>query len=202
MGRVFIGLLIVGAICWGGTNAVRTIFIDPFGVTTRTEIRAQAAVDVTQTQAQAAVAVANAQAHAQIEAARYAAEAVKAEASEQRRSSEAWAGTLPILLLIVAGGGAVWLLIIYQGRLLLLLAQQGIAFPRWLRQIPTGWRHDHPVTPPRTRRWPETTVDDPVEALQRYADQHNLSIRQENGYFLLVDNNTNQVVKQLVARDW
>ena len=200
MGRVFIGLLIVGAICWGGTNAVRTIFVDPFGVTTRTEIRAQAAVDVAETQAQAAVAVANAHTHAQIESARYTAEAVKAEASEQRRSSEAWAGTLPILLLIVAGGGAVWLLIIYQGRLTLLLAQQGIAFPRWRRQIPTGWQHYPPVTPSRSRRWSETTVDDPLEALRRYAAEHNLMIRQENGYFLLVDPDSQEIIKQLALK--
>jgi len=212
MGRVFLTLLVLGLIWWGITSTFFRIYTDPFGMTTREEVRSytavettrletQAAVNIAQTQAQAAVEIANTQAYAQIESTRLLADAAIEQAREERKQTEAWTDVLPLLLLIFSGGGAAWLLIMYQGRLLLVLADKGITVTHRLAQAPT-------------RRIPEiqgksfantsrqARVYDPEAELARYAQQQDLSIRRENGYYLLIDNNTNQIVKQLVAKDW
>lgn len=196
MGRVFLILLVLGAI-WGITATFFRIYTDPFGMTTRTEIRSQAAVDIAQTQAQAEVAIANTQANAQIESTRLLADAVKEQAREERKQTEAWTGVLPLLLLIIAGVGAVWLLIMYQRRMLLILTRTGMTLPRRSSQ---DWDNE---TQPRTGtpgHLDEASGLDPQEALRHYAAKHNLAVRQENGYYLLVHKRTKQVVKQLVLK--
>lgn len=209
MGRVLLTLLVLGLIWWGITSTFFRIYTDPFGMTTREEVRShtaiettkmetQADVEIAHTQAQAAVAIANTQAYAQIESTKLLADAAKVQAYEERKQTEAWTGILPLLLLIIAGGGAVWLLIAYQGRMLLVLAQKGIAVSCLLHPVRTGRIPDKSFT----KASGQTRHYDPEETLAEYAQEHNLSIRQENGYYLLVDNNTNQVVKQLVPRDW
>lgn len=201
MGRVFLTLLVLGLIWWGITSTFFRIYTDPFGMTTRTEIRTQAAVNIAQTQAQAAVAIANAQANAQIESNRLLADAAKVQAREERKQTEAWTGVLPLLLLILAGAGAVWLLIMYQGRLLLVLANKGLPVTYWLPQVPIG-RLPEAQTLSFKQPFAQTRKYEPEAELVRYAQGHNMSIRRENGYYLLIDNSTNQVVKQLVSKDW
>lgn len=197
MGRVFLILLVLGAIWWGITATFFKIYTDPFGMTTRTEIRSQTAVDIAQTQAQAEVAIANTQANAQIESTRLLADAVKEQAREERKQTEAWTGVLPLVLLILAGGGTVWLLIMYQGRMLLSLTRTGMALPPRSSQ---DWDNE---TQPRTGtpgHLNEASGLDPQEALRHYAAKHNLAVRQENGYYLLVHKRTKQIVKQLVLK--
>ncbi len=48
------------------------------------------------------------------------------QAQERRKSHQAWAGMMPILLTILAAGGALWLVIIYRGRTVLILAERGV----------------------------------------------------------------------------
>jgi hypothetical protein len=212
MGRVFLTLLVLGLICLGITSTFFRIYTDPFGMTTREEVRSytavettrletEAAVNIAQTQAQAAVEIASTQAYAQIESTRLLADAAIEQAREKREQTEAWTGVLPLLLLILSGGGAVWLLIMYQGRLLLVLADKGITVTHWLAQVPTG-RLPEAQTQSFKQPFAQTRKYDPEAELARYAQEHDLSIRRENGYYLLIDNSTNEVVKQLVARDW
>ena len=84
---------------------------DPLGATTRTQIRADGAVQI-----------AEAQAHAQIESARYAAEA-------QEVTVRTWADTLPIVVLILVGGALAGLLCYFRGRAYLLWAARGVYPP-------------------------------------------------------------------------
>lgn len=183
MGRVFLILLVLGAIWWGVTSTFFKLYTDPFGMTTRTEIRTQAAVDIAQTQAQAAVAIANAQANAQIESTRLLADAVKVQAHEERKQTEAWTGVLPLLLVILVGGGAVWLLIMYQGRLLLLLARRSVTLPYWSSLSQENKAQPESST---SEYFKDDSKFDPEEALKCYAAKHNLAVRQENGYYLLI----------------
>jgi len=104
---------------------------------------------------------------------------------------------LPLLLLIVASGGAVWLLIMYQGRLLLLLVGQGKTLPYWSS---SDWENKAQPETSTPDNLDDDSEFDPEEALRRYAANHNLAVRQENGYYLLVHKHTHQVVKQLVLR--
>lgn len=195
MGRVFLILLVLGLICWGITSTFMRIYTDPFGMTTREEVRSyttiettrletQAAVNIAQTQAQAAVEIAHTQAYAQIESTRLLADAAIEQAREERKQTEAWTDVLPLLLLILSGSGAVWLLIMYQGRMLLLLTNSGATLPYW--STPGNLDDDSEF--------------DPEEALRRYAANRNLAVRQENGYYLLIHQSTKQVVKQLVLK--
>jgi hypothetical protein len=212
MGRVFLTLLVLGLIWWAVTSTFVRIYTDPFGMTTREEVRSytavettrmetQAAMSIAQTQAQAAVEIASTQAYAQIESTRLLADAAIEQAREKREQTEAWAGVLPLLLLIFCGGGAVWLLIMYQGRLLLVLADKGMTVTHWFAQAPTG-RIPEAQTQSFKPPFAQTRKYDPEAELARYAQEHDLSIRRENGYYLLIDNSTNEVVKQLVAKDW
>jgi hypothetical protein len=212
MGRVFLTLLVLGLIWWGITSTFFRIYTDPFGMTTREEVRSytavettrletEAAVNIAQTQAQAAVEIASTQAYAQIESTRLLADAAIEQAREERKQTEAWTDVLPLLLLILSGGGAVWLLIMYQGRLLLVLADRGITVTHWLAQAPTG-RLPEAQTQSFKQPFAQTRKYDPEAELARYAQENDLSIRRENGYYLLIDNSTNEVVKQLVAKDW
>ena len=212
MGRVFLTLLVLGLIWWAVTSTFFRIYTDPFGMTTREEVRSytavettkletQAAVNIARTQAQAAVEIASTQAYAQIESTRLLADAAIEQAREERKQTEAWTDVLPLLLLILSGGGAVWLLIMYQGRLLLVLADKGITVTHWLAQAPTG-RLPEAQTQSFKQPFAQTRKYDPEAELARYAQENDLSIRRENGYYLLIDNSTNQVVKQLVAKDW
>ena len=208
MGRVFLTLFVLGLIWWAVTSTFFRIYTDPFGMTTREEVRSytavettrletQAAVNIAQTQAQAAVEIASTQAYAQIESTRLLADAAIEQAREERKQTEAWTGVLPLLLLIFSGGVAVWLLIMYQGRMLLLLSHSGATLPYWSTP---DW--DNKAQPEASI--PDNLDDDsecdPEEALRRYAANHNLAVRQENGYYLLVHKRTQQVVKQLVRR--
>ena len=197
MGRVFLILLVLGAIWWGITSTFFKLYTDPFGMTTRTEMRTQAAVDIAQTQAQAAVTIANAQANAQIESTRLLADAVKVQAREERKQTEAWTGVLPLLLIIMVGGGAVWLLIMYQGRMLVLLTRRSVTLPYW-----SSLSRENKAQPESStlENLKEASKFDPEEALKRYAAKHNLAVRQENGYYLLIHQSTKQVVKQLVLK--
>ncbi len=212
MGRVFLTLLVLGLIWWAVTSTFFRIYTDPFGMTTREEVRSytavettrletQAAVNIAQTQAQAAVEIASTQAYAQIESTRLLADAAIEQAREERKQTEAWTDVLPLLLLILSGGGAVWLLIMYQGRLLLVLADKGITVTHWLAQAPTG-RLPEAQTQSFKQPFAQARKYDPEAELARYAQENDLSIRRENGYYLLIDNSTNEVVKQLVAKDW
>jgi hypothetical protein len=208
MGRLFLTLLVLGLIWWGITSMFFRIYTDPFGMTTREEVRSytaiettrletQVAVNIAQTQAQAAVQIANTQAYAQIESTRLLADAAIEQAREERKQTEAWTDVLPLLLLILSGGGAVWLLITYQGRLLLLLAGQGKTLPYWSSP---DWANKAPPEASTPDNLDDDSEFDPEEALRRYAANHNLAVRQENGYYLLVHKRTQQVVKQLVLR--
>lgn len=208
MGRVFLILLVLGAIGWGITSTFFKIYTDPFGMTTREEVRSyttiettrletQAAVNIAQTQAQAAVAIAQAQADAQIESTRLLADAAKVQAREERKQTQAWTGVLPLLLFILAGGGAVCLLIMYQGRMMLILAQKRTPLPHRSLQ---DWENETQPETGTSEQLDEVNELDPQEALRRYAAKHNLTVRQENGYYLLVHKSTKQVVKQLVLR--
>lgn len=200
MGRLFATLIMIGGLVWGFSYLTS----DPFGATTRTAIETQAAVEIAQNeaqasvqvaewQAQASIQVAESQAWAQIKSAQAAAEAVKVEAQERRRSSEAWATILPLLLLIVAVAGGLWIVLTYRGRAFLALAQQGIDGSRVLAE-PTDYES---LPPPSARRYRMLT---PEEQLARYAALHNQRVLKENGCFLLVDKRTNRVVKQLVLK--
>lgn len=186
MGRVFLILLVLGAIWWGVTSTFFKLYTDPFGMTTRTEMRTQAAV-----------AIANAQANAQIESTRLLADAVKVQAHEELKKTEAWTGVLPLLLVILVGGGAVWLLIMYQGQLLLPLARRSVTLPYL-----TSLNRENKAQPKSStlENLKEASEFDPEEALKHYATKHNLAIRQENGYYLLIHQSTKQVVKQLVLK--
>jgi hypothetical protein len=208
MGRVFLILLVLAAIWWGITSTFFKIYTDPFGMTTREEVRSQTAIETTrlemqaavgiaQTQAQAAVEIASTQAYAQIESTRLLADAAIEQAREERKQTEAWTDVLPLLLLIVASGGAVWLLIMYQGRLLLLLVGQGKTLPYWSS---SDWENKAQPETSTPDNLDDDSEFDPEEALRRYAANHNLAVRQENGYYLLVHKRTQHVVKQLVLR--
>lgn len=96
---------IVCAICLSGCT-----LSDPLGATTRTQIRADGAVQIAEAQAQA-----------QIESARYAAEAKEATA-------RTWADTLPVVVLILVGGALAGILCYFRGRAYLLWVERG-AYP-------------------------------------------------------------------------
>ena len=208
MGRIFLILLVLAAIGWGITSTFFRLYTDPFGITTREEVRSytaiettrletQSAVNIAQTQAQAAVEIAHAQAYAQIESTKLLADAAIEQAREERRQTEAWTDVLPLLLLILSGGGAVWLLIMYQGRLLLLLTHRDATLPYWSKPY---WENKAQPEVSTPEYLDDDSEFDPEEALRHYATKHNLAVRQENSYYLLVHKHTQQVVKQLVLR--
>lgn len=209
MGRVLVTLLIIGVIIWSITSACTRLYTDPFGMTTREEVRSHTAIETTRLETQAAVDIANVEAfaliestrletHAQIESTRLMADAAKVQAQEQRQAAQAWANILPMLMLIVAGGGAIWLFIVYHGRMMLVLAENGILFPYF---APTTSRDRQ--RPKRRATGMSETESGVVheEVLRHYASTHNLNIRTENGYYLLIDQATQRVVKQLVLRN-
>lgn len=209
MGRVLVTLLIIGVIIWSITSAFTSLYTDPFGMTTREEVRSHTAIETTRLETQAAVDIANLEAsaliestrletQAQIESTRLMANATKVRAKEQRQTAQVWANVLPILMLIIVGGGAVWLFIVYHGRMMLALVEKGVLSSNWIAFVPSNWQQ-----PKRQASGMSATVSGVTheEVLRRYADTHNLNIRLENGYYLLVDGTTQQVVKQLALRN-
>ncbi len=109
---------------------------DPLGATSRTRLRADAAVSVAQADANARARVAEADerariAQAQAEQAARISEANAQIITEQSRQNGAtartmaWATTLPIILLIVAGAVVVALVVNWQGRIFYERTRQG-----------------------------------------------------------------------------
>ena len=200
MGRVFLILLVLGAIWWGITSTLFKIYTDPFGMTTREEVRSHTTIETTRLETEAAVDIAKTQANAQIESTRLLVDAAKVQAREERKQTEAWTGVLPILLLIIASGGAVWLLIMYQGRILLMLPRKGMTLPYRFPNLPQGWEGEAQPEVGTPEHLHEGSEFEPQKALRRYATKHNLAVRQENGYYLLVHKRSKQIVKQLVRK--
>jgi len=86
-------------------------FDDPFGATTRTQMRSSAQVRVAEAQAQAQISVA-------------------AESGEAKvKTAQIWAGTLPIALLIIAVGVIGAIIFIYQGKIYLARAENPQPLP-------------------------------------------------------------------------
>jgi len=166
-------------------------------MTTREEVRSQTAIETTRLETQAAVDIANIEAFALVESTRLMADAAKVQAQEQRQAVQVWANVLPLLMLLVVGGGAVWLFVVYHGRMMLVLADKGIFFPYRI-SIAQGWQQPSNQTPDMSQTMSGT---DHEEVLRGYANTYNLHVRVENGYYLLVDRTTQQVVKQLALRD-
>jgi len=177
-------------------------------MTTREEVRSHTAIETTRLETQAAVGIANVEAfaliestqletQAQIESTRLMADAAKVQAQEQRQAVQAWANILPMLMLIVFSGSAIWLFIVYRGRMMLVLADKGILSP--YRALATSRGYQQPKR--GTAGMSETASGAAhEEVLRHYTSTHNLNIHQENGYYLLIDRKTQQVVKQLVLR--
>lgn len=185
MQRILAAFLLVGVlVVWHLTTTVSSFLNDPLGVTTRTTIQAHTALEMTRLETDAAVEIANVQANALIEA-------TKVKAQEERRSHQAWADAVPEMLLIMAAGGALWLVIIYRGRARLLLLQKGIEWSAPQQATSTSATNGENSEP---------QVIAPEAALKQYAAQHNQTVFKEHGYYLLVDNQTHQVVKQLARK--
>lgn len=198
MGRILATLIVIGGLALGFSH----LTADPFGATTRTTIEtqasveiahneAQASVEIAEQQAQASIQVAEWQAKAQMESAQAAADAEKKAAEEQRKTNEAWATMMPLLFLIIAAAGALWIVLFYRGRAFLTLAQQGIT-----PQLFTGQGQQ---VLPKADKQPLCGLT-PEEQLARYAAFHNQRLLKHNDRFLLVDKQSNQVVKQLVRK--
>ena len=190
MQRILAAFLLVSAlVVWNLTTTISNFLNDPFGVTTRTTIQAHTALEMTRLETDAAVEIANTQANALIEA-------TKAKAQEERKSHQAWADAVPEMMLIMAAGGALWLVIIYRGRARLLLLQKGIEWSAWFPTSPQQATSASAANGENS----EPQVIDPELALKQYAAQHNQTVFKEHGYYLLVDNQTHQVVKQLARK--
>ncbi len=209
MGRILVTLLIISIMIWSITSACIRLYTDPFGMTTREEVRSHTAIETTRLETQAAVDIANVKAfaliestrletHAQIELTRLMADAAKVQAQEQRQATQAWANILPMLMLIVVGGVAIWLFIAYYGRIMLILVEKGTLFSCF---APTTSRDRQ--RPKRQAAGMNETESGVMheEVLRHYASTHDLNIRTENGYYLLIDRTTKQVVQQLVLRN-
>lgn len=179
MGRVFSVTLLVVLCFWFLASCVG----NPFGITKRTQLKYQAEVDIAQIQADAQVDVAQWETTARIKEAEENTEAISTVAKQQRITSQTWAQTLPTLFFIIVAGAVVCLIVVYRGKVAVLLAEQGVItplFPEWQKRAPSQ--------------------SDPVAALRQYAQEHGQYIREENGYYLLIDSTTHQVVKQLARK--
>ena len=199
MGRIFKFLIALGLLIWLATTLTNLFIADPLGMTTRANIHSHTAIETTRLETEAAVDVAQAEAQAKIESANAAAEAKKVQAQEQRKSSQTWANTMPILLLILVAGGAAWLIILYRGRMMLILAARGV-FDGVPHLFLPGLRNISQQLPGDIMSRDTVTAISPEDELERYAAQHNQHILKRNGYYLLVDKRSNQVVKQLALK--
>ena len=211
MGQLIKYLIVAGLTIWLAVALANGVMRDPFGATTRRQIESRTAIETTrlesQTQtdaaryaAQAAIESANAKAQAQIQSAEAAAEAKKVQAQERRKSHQAWAGMMPILFTILAAGGALWLVIIYRGRAVLILAERGVLDGVGLPTLPT---FDVPIAHrlPEFGRWQgQPQPADPDSVLADYAARQNQYVHEQNGIYLLVDKQSNQIVRRLAPR--
>lgn len=200
MRRFFAALIVTGLIIWGCTAVFNNAVSDPFGATTRTQIEADSQIQTTQLQtsaevqvatvkSDAAVKIAETEADAQVQSTEAQADAVKVAAKERRLSNEAWASRLPVIFLILAVAGGLWITLYYRGRSMLILAQKGIVSQQ--RPILLGFFFNG---------LPFRKTENPEEQLARYAKQNNLKLFKRNGNYLLVDRQSNQVVKQLTLK--
>ena len=210
MGQLIKHLIVAGLTIWLAVALANGVMSDPFGATTRRQIESRTAIETTRLEsqaqtdaaryaAQAAVESANAKAQAQIQSAEAAADAKKVQAQERRKSHQAWAGTMPILLTILAAGGALWLVIIYRGRAILILAERGVLDGAALPSVPL---FNVPIAHrlPEFARHRQPNAVDPGSVLAAYANSRNQYVHEQNGIYLLVDKQSNQVVRRLAPR--
>ena len=125
MGQLIKYIVIAGMTICLALFLANSVVSDPFGATTRRQIESRTAIETARLQSEAQTETARYEAQAKIQSAEAAAEAKKVQAQERRKSHQAWAGMMPILLTILAAGGALWLVIIYRGRTVLILAERG-----------------------------------------------------------------------------
>ncbi len=162
--------------------------VDPFGATTRTEIESQAKVDVAQIEA-----------NAEVTTARLEADANKYAAKQRRRSNEVWANRMPLLLLMVASTGTFWLLVAYGGRVLLVLAEGGLFLQVNQYAGSASRKRAVPLLSARKRQ-PAARRTVPESELARYAARNGQTVSRQNGYYLLVDKRTGEVVRQFALK--
>ena len=189
MGQVIKTLIVAGVTVWLTLFLGNGFLNDPFGATTRREIQSRTAIETARLHSEA-----------QIRSAEAAAEAKKVQAQEQRKSHQAWAGTMPILFAILTAGGALWLVIIYRGRTILILAERGVLDGANVPVLPT-------LNIPLGLRLPDTAGQegrrsgaDPDSILAAYAARRNQYVHKQNGVYLLVDKQSNQIVRRLTPR--
>ena len=189
MGQVIKTLIVAGVTVWLALSLGNGFVKDPFGATTRREIQSRTAIETARLHSEA-----------QIRSAEAAAEAKKVQAQEQRKSHQAWAGTMPILFAILAAGGALWLVIIYRGRTILILAERGVLDGASMAVLPS---FNVPMAlrlPDMARRDGQARQADPDSILADYAARRNQYVHKQNGVYLLVDKQSNQIVRRLTPR--
>lgn len=110
---------------------------DPLGATSRTQIRADAAVAVAQADADSKARIAEANAKAIIGA-----EQEKARA--KIATNQAWAATVPVALVVIFGGLVVLLVVNWQGRIWYKYAERGTPMlDAKQRVLLTGYAQEH-----------------------------------------------------------
>ena len=186
MGQVIKTLIVAGVTVWLALFLGSSFLSDPFGATTRREIQSRTAIETARLHSEA-----------QIRSAEAAAEAKKVQAQEQRKSHQAWAGTMPILFAILAAGGALWLVIIYRGRTILILAERGVLDGANVPTLnmPLGLR----LPDTAGREYPAQQAD-PDSILADDAARRNQYVHKQTGVYLLVDKQSNQIVQRLTPR--
>lgn len=205
--RLFAIFLAVLVTLW----LVSSCMINPLGMTTRTTIRSQTAVRTTQMQtsanmhiaeveadaqirvaeaeADAKVRVAEAESHANVRVAEEMADATKFKATEQRRIHQTWSHMLQMLALIVSLAGCIGLALLLCTKLALQLMKDGLTANVFIKLI------DGRVTG-ETKR-----LSCPAEdVLAKHAARHNQYVRRRNGQHLLIDRDTDRVVKRLIRK--
>ena len=199
MGQIIKYLIAAGLTIWLAVFLANGVISDPFGATMRRQIESRTAIETARLQSEAQTETARYEAQAKIQSAEAAAEAKKVQAQERRKSHQAWAGMMPILLTILAAGGALWLVIIYRGRTIVILAERGVLDGAGLPVLPT---FNIPIAHrlPEFARHRQPSGVDPGSVLAAYADSRNQYVHEQNGIYLLVDKQSNQVVRRLAPR--
>lgn len=109
---IFLIVIVLGLTVYG--------YSDPFGMTTRTEIRSGADI-----------AVAEYEYKARSDEAYYGASAIKTQARQETYRSLAWVGVAPILVLMVVAGAALLVALAQFGKIANTQAQTKKMLPEW-----------------------------------------------------------------------
>lgn len=190
---------------------ISSCMTDPLGMTTRTSIRSQtdvqtiqmetsanmhiaevdaeAKIRVAEAESQARVHVAEAESQAKVQVAEEMADAAKVQAKEQRRVHQVWAYTAQMLLAIASIAGCIGLALLLCTKIVLQLMKDGLNANVFINLVTS-----EPNIEPKH-------LSSPAEdTLAKYAAQHNQYVRRQNGLHLLVDRDTNEIVRRFVQK--